>query len=264
MASLSEKLRRERELRGISLKQISEETKIGVRFLEALEENRIDLIPGEFYRRSYLRAYARYLGLDEERALNAYDYAHQASSENGNGAREASEASTVSPAPWPKWALGALLVLLALPAALLLKSESPSPTESTPAPDVESVSPSPPMPMSEQSAAPRDQGPVIPDVPMAQTAPVTDGLELVLAVDEACWLEIEADGEIVTSGLKDGGFRQEVTASREVKLWLGNAGGVSVWLNGRPAKALGRAGQVRKDLSITPDNYTQFLVAGSS
>jgi cytoskeleton protein RodZ len=263
MASLSEKLRRERELRGISLKQISEETKIGVRFLEALEENRIDLIPGEFYRRSYLRAYTRYLGLDEERALNAYDFAHQANAENGNGARETSEASTVSTAPWLKWVLGAS-VLLALPAALLLKPQSPAPTESTPAPAVESHSPSPPMPMSEQRAAARDQVPVIPDVPIAQTAPATDGLELVLAVDEACWLEIEADGEIVTSGLKDGGFRQEVTASREVKLWLGNAGGVSVWLNGRPAKALGRAGQVRKDLSITPDNYTQFLVAGSS
>ena len=41
------KLRRERELRGISLKQISDDTKIGVRFLEALEEDRLDLIPGD-------------------------------------------------------------------------------------------------------------------------------------------------------------------------------------------------------------------------
>jgi cytoskeletal protein RodZ len=73
MASLSERLKRERELRGISLKQISEETRIGVRFLQALEDDRVDIIPGEFYRRSYLRAYARYLGLDEDRALNAYD-----------------------------------------------------------------------------------------------------------------------------------------------------------------------------------------------
>ena len=51
MASLSEKLRRERELRGISLKQISDDTKIGVRFLQALEEDKLELIPGEFYRR---------------------------------------------------------------------------------------------------------------------------------------------------------------------------------------------------------------------
>ena len=77
MASLSEKLRRERELRGISLRQISDDTRIGVRFLEALEQDRLELIPGEFYRRSYLRAYARYLGLDEDRAVNAYTYATQ-------------------------------------------------------------------------------------------------------------------------------------------------------------------------------------------
>ena len=72
MASLSEKLKRERELRGISLKQISDDTRIGVRFLDALERDRLELIPGEFYRRSYLRAYVRYLGLDEDRAVNAY------------------------------------------------------------------------------------------------------------------------------------------------------------------------------------------------
>ena len=72
MASLSEKLRRERELRGISLKQISDDTRIRVRFLEALEEGRLERIPGEFYRRSYLRAYARYLELDEDRAVNTY------------------------------------------------------------------------------------------------------------------------------------------------------------------------------------------------
>lgn len=259
MASLSEKLRRERELRGISLKQISEETKIGVRFLEALEENRIDLIPGEFYRRSYLRAYARYLGLDEERALNAYDYAHQTTSDNGDG--QTHDTPAESSAPWLKWVLGAG-VLLALPAAMLLKPEPQPPTtaESAPPPALESVA-SPPPPAG---TAPSDPLPVIPDVPMAKTDSVAGELQFVLSVDEACWLEIEADGAIVTSGLKDVGFRQEVNASTEVKLWLGNAGGVSVWLNGRPARALGRAGQVRKDLSITPDNYREFLAAGES
>lgn len=253
MASLSEELRRERELRGISLKQIAEETKIGVRFLEALEENRIDLIPGEFYRRSYLRAYARYLGLDEERALNAYDFAHQTASENGDGIEESKAGSG---APWLKWVLGTV-VLLGLSASMLLKPEPSVSSESPPTAAVEPLVPARPAP---ERRALTDEVPVIPDLPLAETD-ATGGLRFVLSVDESCWLEIQADGEIVTSGLKDGGFRQEVTASREVKLWLGNAGGVSVWLNGRPARALGRAGQVRKDLSITPENYMEFLAA---
>ncbi len=254
MASLSEKLRRERELRGISLKQIAEETKIGVRFLEALEENRVDLIPGEFYRRSYLRAYARYLGLDEERALNAYDFAHQAAAENRDGTEESKGGSA---APWLKWVLGAA-VLLGLSATMLLKPEPSVSSESPPPATLEPrLRARTRMP---ERRAPADKVPIIPDLPLVETD-ATDGLRVVLSVDESCWLEIQADGEIVTSGLKDGGFRQEVTVSREVKLWLGNAGGVSVWLNGRPARALGRAGQVRKDLSITPENYMEFLAA---
>ena len=254
MASLSEKLRRERELRGISLKQIAEDTKIGIRFLEALEENRGDLIPGEFYRRSYLRAYVRYLGLDEERALNAYDFAHQAAAENGESIEKSKLGSGL---PWLKWVLGAA-ALLGLSATMLLKPEPSVSSESLPPPALE-----PRLPARErvpETRASADEMPVIPDLPLAETD-AASGLRVVLAVDDSCWLEIQADGEIVTRGLKDGGFRQEVTASKEVKLWIGNAGGISVWLNGRPARALGRAGQVRKDLAITPENYTEFLAA---
>ena len=109
MASLSEKLRRERELRGISLKQISEDTKIGVRFLEALEEDKLELIPGEFYRRSYLRAYARYLGLDEDRAVNAYAFAHQA---KGDGDDDGDARHHAGMAPWLPWVVGACVLFI--------------------------------------------------------------------------------------------------------------------------------------------------------
>jgi hypothetical protein len=81
----------------------------------------------------------------------------------------------------------------------------------------------------------------------------------VVSVEESCWLEIAADGNVVISGLKDQGFRQEVTALREIRLWLGNAGGVKLFLNDRPAMPLGRAGQVRKDVTITLDNYQDFV-----
>jgi transcriptional regulator with XRE-family HTH domain len=92
MASLSERLKRERELRGISLKQISEETRIGVRFLQALEDDRLDIIPGEFYRRSYLRAYARYLGLDEDLALNVYDFSRKDNPSEGEAEARSGDA----------------------------------------------------------------------------------------------------------------------------------------------------------------------------
>ncbi|GJL78768.1 MAG: helix-turn-helix domain-containing protein [Nitrospinaceae bacterium] len=66
-------LKHERELRGVSLEEIAEATKIHIRFLEALENNEFDLLPGEVFIKGYIRAYAKVLGFDSEEMVNAYD-----------------------------------------------------------------------------------------------------------------------------------------------------------------------------------------------
>jgi len=261
MASFSEELRRERELRGISLKQISDDTRIGVRFLEALEENRLELIPGEFYRRSYLRAYTRYLGLDEDRAVNAYIF-----SQNEKPTSETESLNGRSPAipVWLPWVgLGAVVLM----GTLWVVSSEPAPAvkeigetrpEAFDKPATASVSPSETV-SSSASRVPVLSPPVhAPPVPRSLRADATGKLRLVLDVGESCWLEIMADGKVVTTGLKERGYRREFVANEELRLWLGNAGGVSLWINDRLLRPLGRPGQVRKDLSITPDNYTEY------
>jgi cytoskeleton protein RodZ len=271
--SLSERLKRERELRGISLKQISEETRIGVRFLEALEENKIEVIPGEFYRRSYLRAYARYLGLDEDRALNAYDYSVK--EKKATDDEQSSEARTPFPM-WLKWVVVSIFIVV--PAVLLLRAmPGPSERASAPAPPASSgvvpgnqvLASTRPGAETPQSSNPFPSGSGTPptpasgsDAPVASAAAARvsdDGsLRLALTVEESCWLEIEADGVVVVSGLKDVGFRDEVSARHELRLWLGNAGGVKLSVNDRPVRPLGRPGQVRKDLTITTENYREY------
>ena len=72
MASFGEELKRERELRDISLREISEATKISIRFLEALELNNFDVLPGGIFNRGFIRAYARFIGVDGEEMVNAY------------------------------------------------------------------------------------------------------------------------------------------------------------------------------------------------
>src|SRR5258705_10082270 len=72
MTSFGEELKRERELRDISLKEISEATKISIRFLEALEQNNFDVLPGGVFNRGFIRAYARFIGVDGEEMVNAY------------------------------------------------------------------------------------------------------------------------------------------------------------------------------------------------
>ena len=72
MATFGETLKRERELRKISLREVSEATKIGLRYLEALEANRFDQLPGGLFNKGFIRAYAKFIGLDGEAMVNAY------------------------------------------------------------------------------------------------------------------------------------------------------------------------------------------------
>ena len=76
MGSFGENLRRERELRGVSLREIADGTKISVRFLEALEEDRLDVLPGGLFPRAFVRQYAVFLGLDPDRAVADFVAAH--------------------------------------------------------------------------------------------------------------------------------------------------------------------------------------------
>ena len=71
-ASFGDELRRERELRGISLQEIAEATKVSLRFLEAMERNEFDSIPGGLFTRGFIRAYATHIGADPEKLVNAY------------------------------------------------------------------------------------------------------------------------------------------------------------------------------------------------
>ena len=65
-------LRRVREARGLSLRHIAAVTKIGVRFLEYIEEDRFAFLPAPVYLRGFLQEYARLVGLDPRRAADAY------------------------------------------------------------------------------------------------------------------------------------------------------------------------------------------------
>jgi cytoskeletal protein RodZ len=76
--SFGERLKRERELREVSLKEITSATRIGPRFLEALENEDWEKLPGGVFNRGFVRSVARYLGLDEEALLGEYDLAHGA------------------------------------------------------------------------------------------------------------------------------------------------------------------------------------------
>ena len=61
-----------RQRKGISLHQIAASTKISVRFLQAIEESKFDLLPGGIYNTNYIRQYARAIGFEEGKLLEYY------------------------------------------------------------------------------------------------------------------------------------------------------------------------------------------------
>src|SRR5215471_6647305 len=70
--TFGEELRRERLIRDVSLEEISAATKISVRLLTALESSDVSKLPAPVYSRGFIRAYAKYLGLDPDEMINAY------------------------------------------------------------------------------------------------------------------------------------------------------------------------------------------------
>ena len=70
--TIGQKLRRAREDRGAELSDVEVATKIRVKFLEAMEEDRWEALPGPSYARGFLDIYARHLGLDQQALLDDY------------------------------------------------------------------------------------------------------------------------------------------------------------------------------------------------
>jgi cytoskeletal protein RodZ len=72
MGSLGSYLKRERELRQVSIAELAQTTRIPVRVLQYLENDNHDELPADVFVRGFLRSYARALGLDEESVLTRY------------------------------------------------------------------------------------------------------------------------------------------------------------------------------------------------
>ncbi|MGB8128642.1 MAG: RodZ domain-containing protein [Candidatus Angelobacter sp.] len=84
MGAFGDRLRREREMRGITLDEITESTKISRRHLEALESEHFDQLPGGVFNKGFVRAYARFLGIDEDQAVADYSAANNEQPEPEN------------------------------------------------------------------------------------------------------------------------------------------------------------------------------------
>lgn len=230
-------LRRQRELREISLREIADVTKISIRYLEALEQDRFDVLPAPVFAKGFLREYARYVGLDPDEVVNSYLTA-QASIEpdeipevrgsqmrHGKLERTSGLLLTV-----------AVVVLLGIVGALAYYMQR-SQAEAEPDPPPIAA---PPLPV--QSSPPVDEVISAP----APSAP----LIVTLDFTGECWVEAVIDDDRQISELHVAGEALRLEAQQRVVLTLGDPGVVIVEANGESFPIAAPAGSVARDIEI--------------
>ena len=286
MGPLGTILRREREARGITLEEIAEKTKIGIRLLRAIENEQFEKLPGGLFNRSFVRQYARILEVDEDIAVQEYLQSFGARREAAAAQRSrvpeppsfSTEADTsrvilavigiailVAGLAYGGYRLyGYLTAIPAVPASLSDPGFTPSPASPPEDPLAASAEGYEPAVASNgtlneadlQTAKNDALAAAPPPVePRAETAAALGSSapeELALRIDSrgTVWLSITADGVRQWQGTMRANQSREVQAAESVRLTVGDAGAVSLTLNGKSLPGLGRPGEVR-NLTIT-------------
>jgi cytoskeleton protein RodZ len=268
--TFGESLKREREMRGVSLDEISAATRIATRFLQAIENEQWDQLPGGVFNRGFVRAVAHYLGLDEENIVAEYVLAA--------GDRQSVPVWTGSPPavtpeqPWLAWIVVAIVIVglvaggwfgarrfLAWRAARNVSrstavSAAPSPVEpdlpanQNPSATPDDTVPSP-VPASEAPSGATDSAPATSAISptISQVTPQAAApFEVKIAADKKTKVTVEADSKRVFDGTMKSGENHSFKANDRFEISARDAGALQLELNGKPVAPIGLAGHSGK------------------
>jgi cytoskeleton protein RodZ len=291
MSTFGENLRREREMRGVTLEEISENTKINVRLLKALEADRFSELPGGIFTRNFIRAYCQYLGLDEEHALAEYKRAAGAPSDN-DLTRLAQNRPLSSPAGARARLLPWVVIAVLLGSGYAVYRYSEQVAEIKPAPRHDAAAslniPSPPGLSSAASSASSSAQGAGPSSNPASSSPASDSnagsapdsnvganppgtppasavntdqaatlgegnLVLRVSTTEDAWMAVAADGKTLWQHHLPANSTRTFRAKDSFDVTTGNAQGTALTLNGEVQKPLGREGEFKR-VHLTRDN----------
>lgn len=286
MGSIGETLRAARETKGVSLQQAEEDTKIRKRYLEALEDEDYDIIPGRVYAKGFLRNYADYLGLSPDEMLMEFKLL-------GSPVKEEFQKSDIDVSISRKrsnsrkdrrgYLVTVIIVLLAIftlvvysfvsqkaPQNNITNNEKPSVSDKTYNPDNDAANKpadkAPDLPdntagqVYNNPAAPGNNSQVPPQVPSGQNSrPVNLTLK---GKSQVCWVKVIVDGSVKFTGDLNPGAVQTYSGNK-VEVTLGNAGAVEVIKNGQNLGVLGPLGDVVTKIFV-PDTAVGTAPTGGS
>jgi cytoskeletal protein RodZ len=258
-ANFGEELRLAREARGISLREISEQTRISMRYLEAIEANDYKRLPGGIFNRSFIKAYAKYIGYDEAKAIEGYSRTAREQGETPDEVTSTPYQPRVFTDGSSRSPIVTLLLTILILAVLSLgvwgakhwyeRREATRESAGNPSTTTN--------PQSTQQQAP---APAVSSSAAAPAAPApTDAFHIqIKARGKSVWISTQVDDNKKPAGvvLKQDEMR-EFDPQQSLKLAYAqvNASALEVNINGRPI----RVPQDKAGMLITKDNYEQLL-----
>ncbi|MGB2623719.1 MAG: RodZ domain-containing protein [Candidatus Acidiferrum sp.] len=237
--NFGERLKREREMREVSLKEVTTATRIGSRFLEALENEQWEKLPGGIFNRGFVRSIARYLGLDEENLLAEYDLAH---GEQSLPVPQPYENKIPRPSVWIP--ILAVLAMLAVLAGLIVGGIYGWRRYAAHRAAKRSSSLALPMPAHAGSAA---TTPVAADEPIShEAAPASASakvpLDLSVSTSAATRVRVVADGALLLDTELPAGETRHFSAKEQFEVTAGDSSAVLLELNGQAMPPVGTPG----------------------
>lgn len=245
-------------MRGISLDEIAANTKIGTRLLRALEEEQFELLPGGIFNRGYVRAYAKYVGIDDDQAVAEYLTAagekgldaHLVPEQSGGARTDLTSGSKNTRSGFPLITVLILLVVVTGAAGGWQLYRQRVRERAQPASTAASASAVPPaVPIADGnhelastvSAATKpaatqntpDGESAGPAAGAATASDATPPFEVTVRAKDRAWVSIKSDGKILVRGIIYPTEVKTVRASNQIVFWTGNAGVVELSFNGQ-------------------------------
>jgi len=231
--SFGEILKSEREIREVTLNEVTVATRIPPRFLEAFEQEDWEKLPGGVFNRGFVRAIARYLGLNEENLLSEYDLAY--------GEQQAATSLVENPIPSPpKWivavaALGVLIVVGCVLAGGVYGWRRYQARRAAKRAAIAAVTAAPPTLPS-----------IVPTPPAASASPPSSlsstRLDLSVSTSDVTRIRIVADGRVVLDARVPALETRHFSARNQFVVSAAHPSAVLLELNGQAMPLLGTGG----------------------
>jgi cytoskeletal protein RodZ len=229
---LGQQIRSYRTDAGVEVPDLAKRTRIGVRYLQSLEDGSFDELPGPVFVKGFIRAVCAELGRDPFPLMDLVDQIHVEESP------EETDSSNGPKRITPLILSGVLLAGL-VTGGILLHGEGKEVGNG----DEAAVQPA----VSEQA------NPESAQKGFANEEPIVE-LDLLMRATEKTWLRIQADSSESWETTMKTGDELRLMAVERVTLFIGNAGGILFELNGKRFGPLGSHGQVISNYVITRDN----------